>query len=196
MVLPVACGSSESGASYRILWWGRIDKCVWGYRFRAAGSYPQIYPHEAPAAPGSGWTFLDILKSKKPAARGFSGHYWTTLDTKENPLVGRVGVTLTPLRPIVYGAVRCGRVRLPPKLPPENGGIDRKDTQETDASRPIAFLAKPRRQCRDDATFPSAQQPANYTSAQNARAPFPRDSRWQQRRPLPHSIISRPPKPA
>jgi len=94
MVLPVACGSSESGASYRILWRGRIDKCVWGYRFRAIGSYPQVCAHEAPAAPGSGWTFLDILENKKPAARGFSGHYWTPLDANENPIGGPGGIRI------------------------------------------------------------------------------------------------------
>ena len=45
-------------------------------------------PHEAPAAPGSSWTLSETTKNKKPAASGFSGHYWTTLDANENPTGG------------------------------------------------------------------------------------------------------------
>jgi hypothetical protein len=73
----------------------------------------KLRPKLPPGSPGRPWIGLDAPghpQKQKPAASGFSGHYWTALDANEN-LIGGPGGIRTHYRSIM------SRQLIPIKLP-------------------------------------------------------------------------------
>jgi len=100
---------------------------------------------------------LEILRGPRRCCS--ASQYWTSLEANEISLVGRVGVTLAPLRPVIFGSpdvVISGYPQIYPHKTAEQNGIATRQKDSLPANRIFAALTY---RCRDLATCATKASP-------------------------------------